>query len=66
MTKRKTVQTVLADIDTALERLYTRHGFSKLTGTVQVENRDTETVLAYGEVMALESLRERITERGNK
>ena len=54
---------MLTEIDRTLQRLYETHGFSKLTGTVQVENeRDTARVLAYGEVIALESLRERLAE----
>jgi hypothetical protein len=65
VTKRQTVPTVLADIETALERLYTAHGFRDDTGSLQVRYRDTETVLAYGQVMALEWLRDKITERGN-
>ena len=63
VTQRFSRGVLLAEIDRRLERLYRTHGFTSLTGSAQVENeRDTKRVLAYGEILALESLRERFAE----
>ena len=63
VTQRFSRGVLLAEIDRRLKNLYEWHGFTKSTGLTQVENgSDTQRVLAYGEILALESLRERFTE----
>lgn len=63
VTQRFTRAVALAEIDRALEHLYTAHRFTRATGCSQVEHdTDTARVLAYGEVMAVEHLRERLAE----
>lgn len=54
---------LLEKIDRHIENLYTRHGFDRKTGTAQLRGTtDTERVLAYGELVALQCLRDDIAE----